>query len=646
MRLLIIVAATGAFFSSGIARGNAESDFNQLFGDQIKEVRSTSNLDDDIALCKDLLNLANKSTNEKEMLVVLCTNVYELARRNENGYPVAIDALQLIIDHVPLQQLDAMDKKANLLVRLAARGSSDQKAEAGLELVQLRLAMGNLYAEKDEFVNAASQYRQASAAARRFDPDKIKLTSEKLKSLIQQRTITKRAQSLEELLLRDANNTNAATELTEIYLVDLNQLGKARALASRFSDSDLKLVATHAGDAPASLNESTSLALAQWFAKERPGMSASTRARLLDLSIAHYRQYLSAHAKPDLMRKKAELVVSQLRTTRAGIDLPPSPIPGSTTTRSNPGTPPKSNTRPPITPSPPISTSIYQHQAGVAAVAYSPDGKILATAEGKTIRLLDRRTKRELPPLEGHPSSVGRLRFSNDGRMLAAANGKNVTLWNWNTAESVTWSGASRNVGDMAFTDDGKTLAISEQTIHLIDLSDLSNPQTKFTFEMPTVGKGSYTDGMAMNGDGKKIFASVRLLGRGHETHMFSPGTTTSQKKLGGRAVMALSPNEKLLANCVTFSIMVVRDLATGKQIAKFPGHARYATAVAFSPNGSLLCIAGDNGLIKLYDVQTRKELATFEGHTAKVRSVVFAPDGKEIASGSDDKSVRFWKLK
>jgi energy-coupling factor transporter ATP-binding protein EcfA2 len=102
------------------------------------------------------------------------------------------------------------------------------------------------------------------------------------------------------------------------------------------------------------------------------------------------------------------------------------------------------------------------HVAGVSSVAFSPDGKTLASgSDDSTVKLWDTRTGRELAPLKGHDSSVKSVAFSPDGKTLASGSwDKTVKLWDAQTRqEMATLKEHAYSVSSVAFSPDGKTLA-------------------------------------------------------------------------------------------------------------------------------------------------------------------------------------------
>ena len=125
---------------------------------------------------------------------------------------------------------------------------------------------------------------------------------------------------------------------------------------------------------------------------------------------------------------------------------------------------------------PPVRTLGF---GSVESVAISPDGQYLAvgTAGGSSVQLIDVSRWAVVRTFEGHTSGVYTVAFSADGKLLASGSGdKTIKLWDVATGTEVrTLPGHTDRVTSVAFSPDGKLLASSsfDGTIKLWDISDL-----------------------------------------------------------------------------------------------------------------------------------------------------------------------------
>ncbi|KAJ3538446.1 hypothetical protein NM688_g6520 [Phlebia brevispora] len=274
------------------------------------------------------------------------------------------------------------------------------------------------------------------------------------------------------------------------------------------------------------------------------------------------------------------------------------------------------------------------------AVAYSPDGSLVATCDWQ-VKIWDGHNGEFIKELAGHADDVKDVAFMRDGkRVVSGSSDQTVRVWDVDAETCLkVLQGHTGRVFSVAVSD--KLIASgsgdSDPTIRLWDTN---------SYALLTILKGhnSWVLSLAFSPDaGQLVSASDDGTVRLWDVSQQVEGKTIGHEF--AVTCVTFSTDGVLVATGSDDKTVAIWETQTGKVLHMLQDHTDRVCGVAFSPDRKRLASAGWNSKILIWDVDSGELTMTLFGHTKGIEAVAYSPDGKWLASGGNtlEPIIRIW---
>jgi WD40 repeat protein len=259
--------------------------------------------------------------------------------------------------------------------------------------------------------------------------------------------------------------------------------------------------------------------------------------------------------------------------------------------------------------------------------------------------------------VRGHNRAIAALAFAPDGRRLASSSWDNkVAIWQMDGVEPKEIARIDGSPSGIAFTADGTGLATGSPASKVV-IWDISTDKPKVRCNL---SGHKYRPFALRIAPGGKMLASgslepvLRLWKfEGNEPEIWAALANEEAPSLGISS-LSFSGKGKLLAagSSVGKQTLRIWDVS-GNVVDERTLPATQARTVEFSPAAPILAFAGEDAVIHLWSVAGAqpKELRTLKGHKAAtkppaIKALAFTPSGAVLASSGADRRLMLWDAK
>jgi WD40 repeat protein/serine/threonine protein kinase len=283
-----------------------------------------------------------------------------------------------------------------------------------------------------------------------------------------------------------------------------------------------------------------------------------------------------------------------------------------------------------------------RHDETIQAIAFSPDGQRLATAsDGGFLRQWDAVTGAPIGDPIRHDASIIAVSYSPDGSRVATASRSRIAcLWECATGQAIGEPARhDARVVAIAFDPSGKQLAAADD-----DGSVLLRETATGTMLAQTLRHEAPVTCMAFSPDGRRLICGCQS-GR---TKIWDTRLWTSLVELAQQApvaCVAYSPGGQSIATACDDGTARLWDADSARPIGEPLAHGGPVSCLAFSPDGAIVATGSRDRTVRLWSADTALPIGPALGHPGEIEGLEFSHDGRRLATACADGIARCWRV-
>ncbi len=299
----MIVAAAGLICFDRPAAGDAVREtFDKRLTADIKRVEQTPDTSDDAELAAAMLIMARGETANMQQLALLCDSIYKLGAKSPEGYPAAIEALELLADKIPERRTKCLEKILVLQMELYNAAGRKDRVPVGEDTVHILLKLSDIRTRSGDTFSARLFLRQARRIAKAIRTGIIARVKEKEKTLPARIRAGLKLQKQLATLKANPNNLELRSKLIQRLAAREEDFVIAKSLLTPDVDEQLQSYVPLALRDPKSLPADVAYEMAQWLRLLLSDAPSETRAAGLMRLRQYLNVYLMKHTENDTQR--------------------------------------------------------------------------------------------------------------------------------------------------------------------------------------------------------------------------------------------------------------------------------------------------------------------------------------------------------